>query len=613
VAVALFTVLTEMWFLGAVLSLAVLGSLAPVTWPVDKLGQVALALVSLFGTWLLTIYVGPLLGKPHEIGALGMLGWIVAVGSFLVAVPRYYMAAPMLGERGNAGVSLLAVAACGDTRLGSVYLVFVVVFLAVQIMAISKSDRGRPAWSRLTKKHYLVMGLGLPAAGVITAGLVIGLPLFHDWTINRLTPSFIDQSTGFSTRLQLGTLDGMYQSDVVVMRVKGPKPGLLRGIVYSKYANGSFFVDRFARPVRITLPNNHRNRNRVTNIQVVTGDRDRYFLPLRARAIRIEKKRLFADSTGIVTAEEGDADQVWFASGPRDRVLVAKPGVRDLKVPGKLKNRLGVLASRWIENANSDEAKLAALETRLRSDFDYSFHFRRTRGIDPVLDFLTTSKKGHCEYFAAAMVLLSRSVGIPARVVGGYRVGEINPLGGYYIVRERNAHAWVEAWVAGTGWKTYDPTPAIEIAGNTSAPLGGVAAVVDLMKMKWTDGMRWLAKRTPMQFSIAVAALFLVWLTVRKIRKMREKKKRSADELPLFADPHPVFVSLLEHLAARGIVVTTGEALESLAERIAGAQELGGNGARASELIHRYAAWRYGEQGDMKAVSQDIETWIHRA
>jgi hypothetical protein len=284
-----------------------------------------------------------------------------------------------------------------------------------------------------------------------------------------------------------------------------------------------------------------------------------------------------------------------------------------LKVPGKLKNSLVALAYRWIANAHGDEEKLNALEKKLRSDFSYSFHFRRIRGVDPVLDFLTRSKKGHCEYFASAMALLSRSVGIPARVIGGYRVGEVNPLGGYHIVRERNAHAWVEAWVDGAGWKTFDPTPAIEIAGNASAPLGGVAAVVDLMKLKWTDGMRWLAKRTPMQYSIAVGVLLLVWLTIRKIRTMREKKKGSADARPLFSDPHPVFVNLLEHLAARGLVVATGEALESFAVRLEGAQELGGNGARAAELVHRYAAWRYGEQGDMNEVSREIETWTRRA
>jgi hypothetical protein len=268
------------------------------------------------------------------------------------------------------------------------------------------------------------------------------------------------------------------------------------------------------------------------------------------------------------------------------------------------------LARRWTENASGDGEKLKELEKRLRSDFSYSFHFKRARGVDPVLDFLTMSKKGHCEYFASAMALLSRSVGIPARVIGGYRIGQLNPLGGYYIVRERNAHAWVEAWVEEVGWTTFDPTPRGEIGGNLSPSLGGMAAIVDLVKLKWTDGMRWLAKRPPSQFSLAVVTLLAVWFTVRRIRKMREKKNGKEDASLLFSDPLPVFMALLERLAARGVAVKAGEALESFAERLEKSKDLGPEGARAAELVNRYAAWRYGEHGNVKTVTKDIETWL---
>jgi hypothetical protein len=279
-------------------------------------------------------------------------------------------------------------------------------------------------------------------------------------------------------------------------------------------------------------------------------------------------------------------------------------------LPDEIKNELAQIATEWTETAHGEGEKLKALEKRLGRNFSYSFHFRRTRGVDPVLDFLIRSKKGHCEYFASAMALLSRSLGIPARVVGGYRVSELNPLWDYYIVRERNAHAWVEAWVEGVGWTTFDPTPRTEGAGRFSPSLGGVAATVDLLKLKWADGMRWLARRTPSQFTITVAALLAVWFTIRTIRKLREKRKGMADQLPLFSDPAPAFIHLLAHLAARGVSVTTGEALESFAERIERSRELGADGVRAKHLVNRYAAWRYGEHGDITEVSKDIEKWI---
>jgi transglutaminase-like putative cysteine protease len=550
------------------------------------------------------------LGKPHQVVDLGILGWIVAVGAFLIAVPRYYLRSPILGEPGNAGVCLIAVAACGDTRVGSVYMGFVVAFLVVQIMALSKTDRGRPAWSTLTTKHYVMIILGVPVAGIVAAALVVGLPVLHDWTVNRFTASLTENRTGFSTQMHLGTLDGMYQSNEVVMRIRGPRPGLLRGIVYARYSDGSFFVDRSARAEKIILLSDRKDENRVSRIQVVGGDRDRYFLPLLARGIRIENDPIFADRTGIVTGEDGEADEVMFVRGPRDRANVGGPGIQDLRLPEEIKSELAQIATAWTETAHGEGEKLKALEKRLGRNFSYSFHFRRTRGVDPVLDFLTRSKKGHCEYFASAMALLSRSLGIPARVVGGYRVSELNPFWDYYIVRERNAHAWVEAWVEGVGWTTFDPTPGSEIAGTVSPPLGGVAALGDFLALKWTDGMRWLARRTPMQFTIVVAALLAVWFTIRTIRKLREKRKGMADQLPLFSDPAPALIELLAYLASRGVSVTTGEALESFAQRIERSKELGVDGVRAAHLVHRYAAWRYGEHGDIAEVSKDIETWL---
>ncbi len=69
-------------------------------------------------------------------------------------------------------------------------------------------------------------------------------------------------------------------------------------------------------------------------------------------------------------------------------------------------------------------------------------------------------------------------------------MSERNPLWDYYIVRERNAHAWVEAWVTGQGWTTFDPTPGSEVAGYVSSPLGGMGAIGDFLALTWTDGMR---------------------------------------------------------------------------------------------------------------------------
>ena len=92
-------------------------------------------------------------------------------------------------------------------------------------------------------------------------------------------------------------------------------------------------------------------------------------------------------------------------------------------------------------------------------EYAYSLDLLGIRSDHPVEDFLFEFRRGHCEYFASSMVLMLRATGIPARLVTGYLGGEYNPFEDYYVVRQSNAHAWVEAYLPDRGWTTFDPTP----------------------------------------------------------------------------------------------------------------------------------------------------------
>ncbi len=76
-------------------------------------------------------------------------------------------------------------------------------------------------------------------------------------------------------------------------------------------------------------------------------------------------------------------------------------------------------------------------------------------------EFLFDTRSGFCEHYAAAFTIVMRAAGVPARIVTGYQGGEFNPLGGYLLVRQSDAHAWSEIWVAGRGWLRVDPTAAV--------------------------------------------------------------------------------------------------------------------------------------------------------
>jgi transglutaminase-like putative cysteine protease len=131
-------------------------------------------------------------------------------------------------------------------------------------------------------------------------------------------------------------------------------------------------------------------------------------------------------------------------------------------------------------------ARAQRLERYLASTYQYSTDFVGRSGQLPLERFLFDERRGHCEFFATAMVVMLRSQGIPARFVTGFLGGEASTFEGYYIVRQSNAHAWVEAWIPELGWQLFDPTPPGGRPTLADAGLGAFAAQVwDYVLFRW--------------------------------------------------------------------------------------------------------------------------------
>lgn len=135
--------------------------------------------------------------------------------------------------------------------------------------------------------------------------------------------------------------------------------------------------------------------------------------------------------------------------------------VRTLQLPEETSPRVRALAEQWRrEQQTPVGVAQAALNHFRRENFVYTLK-PPLLGADPVDEFLFGTRRGFCEHYAAAFVTLMRAAGIPARVVNGYQGGEVNAAGNYLIVRQSDAHAWAEIWVAESGWVRFDPTSAI--------------------------------------------------------------------------------------------------------------------------------------------------------
>jgi transglutaminase-like putative cysteine protease len=134
---------------------------------------------------------------------------------------------------------------------------------------------------------------------------------------------------------------------------------------------------------------------------------------------------------------------------------------RALQLPRQLDPRARQLAAEWRAGSNDDaDIVRTALAYFNKQGYIYTLE-PPPIGPDGIDDFLFTTKQGFCEHYASAFVFLMRAANIPARVVTGYLGGEFNDVGNYYIVRQSDAHAWAEVWLAGQGWVRVDPTAAI--------------------------------------------------------------------------------------------------------------------------------------------------------
>jgi hypothetical protein len=136
-----------------------------------------------------------------------------------------------------------------------------------------------------------------------------------------------------------------------------------------------------------------------------------------------------------------------------------------LQLPS-LDPRIPALARQITASASTPYDKAVAVERYLHSNFGYTLDLSDMNHRDPLAYFLFVKRAGHCEYFASAMTILLRTLGIPARYVTGFLPGEYNDLAHDFIIRARDAHSWVEVYFPGYGWLTFDPTPPGNDQGN---------------------------------------------------------------------------------------------------------------------------------------------------
>jgi transglutaminase-like putative cysteine protease len=200
--------------------------------------------------------------------------------------------------------------------------------------------------------------------------------------------------------------------------------------------------------------------------------------------------RSFAEATRRAVGALFDGTPVTISTGNGSR-SVPTLGEEHLRALTRLPADVSTpavtrMAEEWA-GAITEPLQLAELfERRFQNEFRYTTDVSGfSLEPDHLTRFLRTEQRGHCEYFATAMTLMLRARGVPARVVTGYLTDEWSGSnGGYFIVRQQNAHSWVEAWIEGAGWRTYDPTPPDGVMSGRNPDSFWRAL------SRWSDGLR---------------------------------------------------------------------------------------------------------------------------
>jgi protein-glutamine gamma-glutamyltransferase len=317
----------------------------------------------------------------------------------------------------------------------------------------------------------------------ITAGLFFLLPRTADAAFARLRARGIFLP-GFSDQVTLGEIGEIKSTSRPVMHVRifsrNVPPGLKwRGAALTRF-DGKKWSNPAVTEEAISLENGHADLvpgalgpGRRLNYQVVLNAVNTNVLFFAGTPERLDLRQFFIYRNpygGYRLARDPPPGFSYDAYSlleepiegalPGNLVLGLTSDAREryLQLP-KLDPRVTALARDMSSRAGTDVERARAIERRLRADYGYTLELPDHELADPLADFLFTRRKGYCEYFASAMTVMLRSIGIPARLATGFQNGEYNPLSELWLVRASDAHTWVEAWLPGRGWTTFDPTP----------------------------------------------------------------------------------------------------------------------------------------------------------
>ena len=443
--------------------------------------------------------------------SLRLLLWLSAVKLVAARTSRDYFYLGMLAFVQLLAASLFVV--------GVSYLLLLCAFLSLGVLSYAAYEikRGAESASKTVGGPRMPrLARALATTGVVlTAGILLAsVALFFIIPRAQGTGHLAlqtDYSIGFATQVNLGLTGALSVDPSPVMRVepldgspleslrwRGLRLFVFDGVRWSAPETSAGRSLRSRQGGFLRGPERRRGEGRRVRYRVSLEPlpTDALFLAGETEQVRAAFPRLLIHEENILRVPDylGQGLRYEATSWLVDRDAVQPNDVIELfserfqqkylRLP-ELDPRVEPLAAEITAGAESPLEKARRLETQLKTSYGYTLELPARRAEDPLAHFLFERREGHCEYFASAMAVMLRTLGIPSRLVGGFAGGVRNPLTGLYVLRSSDAHSWVEAYIPGYGWLEFDPTP--ERPAHLGGLLTGLWMYWDAVQAGWMD------------------------------------------------------------------------------------------------------------------------------
>jgi protein-glutamine gamma-glutamyltransferase len=464
--------------------------------------------------------------------------WLLAIVHFVffLAVVQIFSAYRSRDYVFLAALAFAQMLAAATLTIGTTFLLCFALFLLLAISTFTSfeirraRDRARltasasqtaepPADATIEHTRIARLALALSSTSLLICVGVVLLSVVLFFVIPRSNRGYFssfsrpnDRMTGFTDEVELGQIGQIQKSSSVVMHVESSElaqNGTVkwRGIGLTNFDGKRWFNNSpqimaipGSRSFRFQQQTAHPGRSPRLISYTITLEplaSDSVFLAPQPMELIGPFRNLWQDDTGSVFMPGNSGALVRYS------VLsdITEPSPEQLQsdadpVPPEIQKtylqlpatdpRIPELARQVTAPYTANYDKVIALEDYLQKNYGYTLDLPSAMPADPIAYFLWDSRRGNCEFFAAALAVMLRSIGIPARLVNGFLQGQYNDLSGQYTVRGSDAHSWVEVYFSRYGWVSFDPTPA---QGSASAALwfGRLNLYLDAFETFWEE------------------------------------------------------------------------------------------------------------------------------